>query len=340
MASNEELTFFDVENKLDKLETYKDPLKKLNEKINWEIFRNFLQKIFEISPKGPGGRPRFDFILMFKIIILQRYYNLSDDQIEYQINDRFSFMRFLGLTIKDTIPDAKTIWCFKETLKQQNAVEDLFNIFNSHLEEIGLFGNKGSIVDASFVDVPKQRNNREENKEIKEGKIPEEWQKDENKLRQKDTDARWTKKNNETHYGYKDHVKVDKESKLIESYTVTSANTHDSQELKNLVNDEDGQKDLYADSAYTGEEIENTLEEKKINNKIHEKGYRNNPLTDEQKEANKEKSKTRVRVEHVFGFIENSMHGSKIKTIGIDRAAMIIGLINLTYNMFRAIQIS
>jgi len=76
-----------------------------------------------------------------------------------------------------------------------------------------------------------------------------------------------------------------------------------------------------------------------MKNQIHEKGYKNNPLTEEQKQSNRIKSKTRVRVEHIFGFIENSMHGSFIRTIGIKRATTVVGLMNLTYNIFRAIQV-
>jgi IS5 family transposase len=197
--------------------------------------------------------------------------------------------------------------------------------------------NQGSILDASFVDVPRQRNSREENATIKTGGIPEDWQSEENapKIAQKDTDARWTKKNGESHFGYKDHVKVDEKSKIITEYTVTDASVHDSQETEPLVGEGDKGKPLYADSAYAGEPIAKALEKIGVENQIHQRAYRNKPLTDEQKQANREKSKVRVRIEHVFGFIENSLGGSFIRSIGTIRAAGIIGLMNLTYNMFR-----
>jgi IS5 family transposase len=276
---------------------------------------------------------------MFKILILQRYYNLSDDQIEYQILDRMSFMRFLDLTLSDKVPDSKTIWLFKETLTKANIVEKLFDKFHDELEKQGYIGNEGKIVDASFVEAPRQRNSREENKEIKEGNIPEDWQDNPHKLSQKDTDARWTKKNNETHYGYKDHLKTDNKSKLIDKYKVTDASVHDSQPLDDLLEEKDADQSFHADSAYTGEEQEKTIAKKKMQNCVNEKGYRNKPLTEQQKTNNKEKSKIRARVEHVFGFIENSMNGSYIRTIGIARATATIGLMNLTYNMFRYIQL-
>lgn len=327
--------FFDEDDRLKELSSLGDPLEKLNKAISWNIFRPSITKALKKEPKGPGGRPPYDYILMFKILILQRLYHVSDAQAEYQIKDRLSFMRFLGLTLCENVPDDKTIWYFREQLVRANIMDSLFKRFLKELEKKNIITREGSIVDATFVDVPKQRNSKEENDTIKEGKIPEEWNKREqkNKLAQKDVDARWTKKNDETHFGYKDHVKVDKDSKLIVDYTVTSANIHDSQELVNLI-DKRKDKSLYADSAYKGEEIEKCLGDK-IENNIIEKGYRNNPLTESQKEKNKEKSKIRVRVEHVFGFMTNSLRGISIRSIGKARAEFNIGLLNLTYNLCR-----
>jgi IS5 family transposase len=259
--------------------------------------------------------------------------------MEYQILDRMTFMRFLDLELSDKVPDSKTIWLFKETLTKANVVEKLFEKFHDELEKQGYIGNEGKIIDASFVEVPRQRNSREENKEIKEGKIPDDWQDKPHKLSQKDIDAKWTKKNNETFYGYKDHVKTDKKSKLIDKYKVTDASVHDSQPLDDLLEEKDADQPLHADSAYTGENQEKTIADKKMQNCVNEKGYRNKPLTEQQKAKNKEKSRVRARVEHVFGFIENSMHGSYIRTIGIVRATATIGLMNLTYNMYRSIQL-
>jgi transposase, IS5 family len=327
-------SFFDEDLKLNKLTKQGDPLERLKN-IKWEIFRSTLENVTLQEDNGQGGKPPYDRVLMFKIVILQRLYNLSDEQSEYQINDRLTFMRFLNLNLCDDVPDARTIWLFKEKLACAGVGEKLFNKFKSQLDEKSLIVNEGSIIDASFVEVPKQRNNKDENDDIKNGKIPEEWEKEKNanKLSQKDTDARWTKKNNVSYYGYKDHVKVDSKSKLITKYEVTDASVHDSQVLGNLLDKNDKGKTIHADSAYTGQE--ETIKQKKVINQINEKGYKNKPLTDEQKKLNKIKSKTRVRVEHVFGFIENSMKGSFIRSIGKVRAELNIGLMNLTYNIFR-----
>jgi len=330
---------FDEASRLDKLTKQGDSLVLLKEKIQWEQFRTILESVFIKEAKGPGGREPFDYIMMFKILILQRYYNLSDDQMEYKILDRMTFMRFLDLELSDKVPDSKTIWLFKETLTKAKVVEKLFEKFHDELEKQGYIGNEGKIIDASFVEVPRQRNSREENEELKEGKVPSDWQDNSHKLSQKDIDAKWTKKNDVNYYGYKDHVKTDKKSKLIDKFKVTDASVHDSQALEDLLEEKDADQSLHADSAYTGETQEKTIADKKLKNCVNEKGYRNNPLTEQQKAKNKEKSKIRARVEHVFGFIENSMGGSFIRTIGIARATTTIGLMNLTYNMFRVIQL-
>jgi len=326
--------FFDENDRLEELSRMGDPLEKLNKYIQWEIFRKILAKPFKKIAKGPGGRPPFDYVLMFKILILQKLYNMADDKTEYMIKDRLSFQRYLGLSLCDTVPDAKTIWNFREVLKETKVLDKIFNLFVEKMEEKGIITHSGSIVDATFVDAPRQRNTKDENREIKSGKIPEEWEKEENasKRRQKDTDARWATKNKEVHYGYKDHIKIDKKSKMITEHSTTSAEVHDSQELENLI-DEKKDKKIYGDSAYTGEEVQSCIPEG-IKNRIHEKGYRNHPLTKTQKRNNTEKSRIRARVEHVFGRM-NQFGGIMIRTIGIARAQMQIGLLNLTYNLTR-----
>jgi IS5 family transposase len=330
---------FDETFRLEKLSKQGDPLLLLKEKIDWEIFYPILETIFTKEDKGIGGRTPYDYLMMFKILILQRYYNLSDDQTEYQILDRLSFMRFLDLELSDKVPDSKTVWLFKETIAQSRMTEELFNTFEELLESKGYIGKEGKIVDASFVEVPRQRNSREENKQIKEGKVPEEWYANPHKLSQKDIDAEWTKKNGETFYGYKNHVKGDQKSKFIEKYKVTAASEHDSKPAPDIMEEKDADQGMYGDSAYVGPAIEAAILKNKMKNCIHEKGYKNKTLTEEQKECNKKKSSIRVRVEHIFGFIENSMHGSFIRCIGIVRAEATIGLMDLTYNLFRYIQL-
>jgi len=339
MKKNKQRGLFDEQFRLEKLASKGDPLIVINEMLDWELFRPLLKKVFKKQAKGPGGRPPYDYIMMFKILILQRLYNLSDEQMEYQINDRLSFMRFLGLNISDDIPDQNTIWLFRENLTQANAIEKLFKKYDRYLDEHGIIAYKGSIVDASFVEAPRQRNSKEENEQIKKGEVPDDWQDNPHKYCQKDTDARWTKKNGINHYGYKNHIKVDRKTKLIRAYKTTDASIHDSQVLGDLLNKDDAHHELYGDSAYSGDPVKQLLEHRSIRNRIHEKGYRGAPLSEKQKEKNRLKSKSRARVEHVFGFIKTSMKGSHSRAIGYKRNDGIVGLMNLTYNMCRFIQL-
>jgi len=163
---------FDYEYQLEKINEHRPPLQKLDKVIEWEMFRAPIEEALYVEPKGPGGRPVFDRVMMFKIVILQRYYNLSDEQTEFQIKDRLSFMQFLGLQIGDKVPDEKTIWLFKEDLKDQGLSESLFDLFTGELISHDIVAREGSIVDASFVDVPRQRNTREENAAIKKDAVP------------------------------------------------------------------------------------------------------------------------------------------------------------------------
>lgn len=335
------LGLFDDHFLMERLSKLGDPLEKLNDYIDWKIFISPMEKAFEVKPDmSRGGRPPFDRLMMFKALIIQGLYNLSDDQLEFQIVDRASFKRFLGLKKSDKVPDSKTFWVFRESLIERDVILDMFKTFNEILDKASVFANEGKMVDASFVEAPRQRNTREENKHIKQsGTAPDQWKSNPHKLRQKDIDARWTKKNFVTFYGYKNHIKADTKTKLIEDYIVTDASVHDSQVIEALLCEKDRGKPLYADSAYGGEEQQKVYKKKEVIDCVHEKGYRNKPLTEKQKANNREKSRTRARVEHVFGFVENSMNGSIVRTIGIIRANAKIGMMNLIYNINRCTQL-
>ena len=222
-------------------------------------------------------------------------------------------------------------------MKETGVDMELFSLFTDRMEQQGIITRSGSLVDASFVDVPRQRNTRRENEIIKEGNVPEEWltEGNENTLEQKDLDARWAKKNNEVHYGYKDHVKVDRDSKMVVCFSVSSANVYDNKYFYELLDELD--RAVWADSAYLGgglhEDILRDYPDVKLH--INEKGQKNKPLTDEQKSNNREKSRVRVRVEHVFGHMTNSMGGMFIRCIGISRAVREIAMKNLAYNLQR-----
>jgi IS5 family transposase len=324
-----------------KLSKLGNPLEKLDRFIDWRIFEQTVNESVESQKiKGKnGGRPPYDRLMLFKALIIQSLYNLSDEQLEYQILDRTSFKIFLGLKKSDRVPDSRTYWHFREQLISSGSIESLFTSFNAQLDRSGVFANEGKMVDASFVEAPLQRNTREENKQIKEGELPSGWENRHHKLAQKDTDASWTKKNNVSFYGYKNHVKADTKTKLIRKYAVTDASVHDSQVLGELLDATDQGQEFYADSAYTGKGAEEIYANCQVVDRANEKGYKNRPLTETQKKSNREKSKVRARVEHIFGFAENSMNGSYIRTIGMARAAAKIGMMNIVYNICRCVQL-
>lgn len=329
-------TLFDEQDTVETLSKLGNPLEKLSSVIDFEMFRERLEsKLLNHNKKNNAGAKPFDVVMMFKIMILQRYYNLGDHQIEYQIEDRLSFKKFLGLESGDKVPDEKTVWAFRERLTNAGLIEELFDFFLSFLDEKGLIANEGQMVDASFVPAPRQRNTREENEEIKNGEGHQLWNDNPAKKRHKDVDARWTKKGDERYYGYKNSTKTDSKSKLIKKYIATDAAKHDSQMLDDLLDKDDANQPLYGDGAYSGSKQKKIIEHYKMQDMTCEKGFRNKPLTDTQKQNNRKKSKVRVRVEHVYGFMEQSMNGLLVRTVGLTRAAAVIGLINLTYNMFR-----
>jgi transposase, IS5 family len=321
----------------EKIAALKVGINKLDDYIDWENFRAELEDILGYSKRDSkkGGRPPFDPVLMLKVLLIQKFYDLSDAATEQQIQDRFSFMSFLGLRPGDTVPDKNTIWDFKQALEKNgcNGTERLFKHFQEQLNKEGLISKEGSIVDASFVDAPRQRNSRDQNNEIKSGKRPEGFEKDTNKGRQKDCDARWSKKNQEVHYGYKNHVKIDAKSKLIVKGMTTAGNVHDSQVFKDLVDKEDNA--VFADSAYQSEEIEKyVLETCDSEEFIMLKGKRGKPLSEEEKATNKLRSRIRARVEHVFGRMKQ-LGMDYVRSIGLPRAIQHNTLCNLLYNLDR-----
>lgn len=327
-------TLFDAENSARKLSEIGNPLEKLDSVIDFEMFRSRLEaSMVNHGTKSKAGAKQYDVVMMFKVMVLRQYYNLSYEQTEYQIIDRSSFKQFLGLASGDKVPDANTIRNFFEGLKEKGLGERLFQDFVDDLLEKGFIFNEGQIVDASFVLAPRQHNTREENKKIKAGEGGELWNDKPNKKRQKDIDARWTQKGGEDFFGYKVSAKVDGKSKFLKKIAVTAASPHDSKMFPDLMDESDRGQAAFGDSAYVGQE--ETLQKYGLKDEICEKGYRGKPLTDEQREENRKKSSIRSRVEHVFGFMEGAMHGLTVRTIGIARAATSIFLKCLTYNMFR-----
>ena len=343
-----------------RLERMNDPLGRLDAIMNWEPYVRIIDKLRpDKTRNGNGGRPPIKSTILFKGLLIGEIYNLSDTQLEYQITDRASFSRFCGLDLGGASPDANSYWLLREKLKETGAYEELFETLKEELAKAGLEYSKCAIVDATFVDAPRNRNIRKADHEALkahdknpespipfaldkeqifdlESCLPEDERTMSHILRQTDTDARWAKKGEEVHNGYKDHIVVDAESKLIIAHEVTAANVHDSQKLSDVV--PDGTEKVYDDAGYVGEEVDRKLREKcpKVEHFTSAKAQKNKPLTKGQKEYNRQMvARVRARVEHVFGRMTYCMGGLTVRTIGIARAKCQIALRDFAYNIMR-----
>jgi IS5 family transposase len=348
--------FFDVEDRLKQLSAKGDALERLSAVVDFELFRADLEHAVVRADRSRGGRPAFDHVLMFKTLVLQSSHNLSDERTEYLIRDRLSFMRFLGLGLADTVPDANTIWGFREALTRARiagrpAIEVLFERFDAALSTAGFLAMSGQIIDASIVAAPKQRNTDGEKRDIKEGRIPPAWADKPAKLRQKDRDARWTvkytkaKANEESGprvdlavpaFGYKNHLGIDRRHRLIRRWRVTDAARHDGALLPELIDTTNTASDVWADTAYRSQANEKFLAGRLLRSQIHRRKPKGKPMPRRTARANARKSAVRAAVEHVFARQKGPM-GLFIRTIGVARARTKIGLANLVYNMQRMV---
>lgn len=343
-----------------RLDKMNDPLARLDAIMDWARFVAIIDEMRPDKTKdGNGGRPPISSEILFKGLLIAEIYNISDEQLEYQITDRASFSRFCGLEFGGKSPDSTSFRLIREKLKETGKYEDLFNTLMEALSTVGLEYSKCAIVDATFVDAPRNRTlNKAQREALKEhdknpeSELPFEIDKEQiysleshlsetdrtmsHKLRQTDTDARWAKKGEEVHFGYKDHVVVDAATKLIIAHEVTAANVPDVQELVEVVPEET--EIVYDDAGYVGEKIDLKLKAKcpDVEHFTSKKAQKNKPLTKEQKEYNRQiVSHVRARVEHVFGRMTYCMGGLTVRTIGMARAKCQITLRNFAYNIMR-----
>lgn len=347
-----QLGLFDLDERLRRLSDIGDQLEAFAAVVEFEMFRPELVAALNYSDGAKGGRPPFDPVLMFKILVIQAQNNLSDERAEFLINDRLSFMRFLGLGLTDKVPDAKTIWSFRERLTKADAVEALFARFDRAIREAGYIPMSGQIVDASLVSAPKQRNTDGEKKDVKEGRIPEDWKANPAKLRQKDRDARWTLVFGKARlredgtrqadiaipvFGYKSHASIDRRHGFIRKWDVTDASRHDGRMLRRgLLDKTNTGTAVWADSAYRSQANEAFMERHGFRSQVHHRKPRGRPMAAHIRRGNAGRSSVRAAIEHVFAHQKGPMDLC-IRTIGIVRAKAKIGLANLTYNIRRLV---
>jgi transposase, IS5 family len=349
---------FDVEERLKRLSDLGDQLEAFARAVDYEQFRPTLDAALAYADGAKGGRPPLDPVMMFKVLVIQAANGLSDERAEYLINDTLSFMRFLGLSLGDRVPDARTIWLFRErltraTLDGKPAIEALFARFDATLRAAGYIAMSGQIVDATLVAAPRPRNTDEEKTEIKEGRIPAEWQARPAKLRHKDRDARWTVKFTKAKpaadgttpatdlaipvFGYQHHVSIDRGLGFIRTWAATDAAAYEGRLLREgLLDKTNTAGAVWADTAYRSKTNERFMAENGFVSRVHRKKPAGRPMPVRTARANGAKSKVRAGIEHVFAEQKSRM-GLFIRTVGLARARTKIGLANLVYNVKRLV---
>jgi len=343
---------FGLSDHLKRLSANGDPLEELGRIVDFEALRPLLDAALSYSDGKKGGRPPYDAVAMFKVLILAAQNNVADARMEYLIRDRLSWLRFLGFDLGAPTPDANTIRMFRERLTEAKAMTTLFDAFDQQLRKSGYIAMGGQIVDATLVAAPKQRNTKEEKDAIKAGKTAAEvWPDRPAKAAQKDVDARWTIKFSKARlaadgkpqtdiaipsFGYKNHIAIDRRFGFIRKTVVTHGARHDGSQLRHVVTKDNTASDVWADTAYRSKDNEKWLKSQSRVSRIHRKKPKGKPKSEALRAANRTKSKIRATVEHVFAQ-EKAHMGLFIRTIGIKRAEAKIMLVNLAYNMRRLI---
>ena len=346
-------SLFSLNDHLEALSQHGDPLEVLERTVDFEYFRSWLIEGLGYGDGSKGGRPPFDPVAMFKILILQAQHNLSDALTEFMIRDRLSWMRFLGFSLGDRTPDENTIRHFRNRMTESGTLKRVMKAFDWQLHKKGYIPMSGQIVDASLVPAPKQRNSDGEREAIKAGKSADEiWPDEPAKAAQKDTDARWTLKiGGKVRYrpdgtplpmiaipvfGYKSHISIDRRYGFIRAAAVTSASHPDGRMLRQVIDRGNTGSEVWADSAYRSQSNEAWLGDRMLTSRIHRRKPKGKSMPIATARANAAKSAIRAKVEHVFAHQKNRF-GLFIRTIGIARAEAKLTLANLAYNFDRLV---
>lgn len=322
---------FAAEHRKEKIDRLGDPLADIETHIDFAALAAEVDRVAPRPVSLQGGRPPFPTETMVRILVLKRLYNLSDEQMEYQLLDRMSYQRFCGLSDSASIPDRTTIWTFENRIGEAGA-EAIFAGVERQLLKAGYIARGGQIVDATLIPAPKQHFTKDDKEQLQQDAMPADWSPA--KRRQKDLDATWTKKHGKSHDGYKLSIGVDACHTFIRKIKTDTASVHDSQHFDAVLDPANTSKAMYGDKGYASTEREAKLKAEGYRNHIQRKGHRNKPLSERQKQRNRRIAKTRARVEHVFGAI-TQMGGKLIRTIGQARANFAMTMMAACYNLKR-----
>lgn len=298
-----------------------DRLQWINQGINWERFRPIIANLF-YDNKTSGGRPHTDEVVFVKCMVLQAWYGLSDEELEFQIADRISFRNFIGTD--RVIPDFTTIWKIRERCIVAGIEEKIWSEVQKQLVEKGLCIKKGVMQDATIIkaDLGKKRymNEKKAEKNNKKIKYTEQQEK------HIDRDASFTAKAGNIFFGYKLHTKVDVKNNLIREFEVTTASVHDS----NIDLTKEGDQKIYRDRGYTGK----ILKTKNVKDMTMKKKKQNKPWTKTDIKTNRKIAGIRAAVERPYHVIKNIFNGQKIFVKNIKRVKIKLMFNCIGYNYY------
>ena len=317
-----------------KLNKLGDTLRVMEQHVDFTALSDEVDRAAPRPSRELGGRTPFPTELMVRVLLIQQLFNLSDEQMEFQLLDRLSFQRFVGLRSSSQIPDRTTIWTFKERLIKAGASESIFDAVNVQLSRHGYIARGGQMVDASIVQAPKQSMSKEEKALVGEGATPITWSPA--KRRQKDTDARWTKKHGKSYFGYKLSANADNRYKLVRKIVVSTASEHDTLHFEGVLDPANTNRDILADKGYVDGEREARLTKQGWRMHIQRKGSKGKPISETQKRRNTRIAKTRARVEHVFAGLAQ-LGGKSLRSIGLARATLQLNWKVAAYNLRRLV---
>lgn len=325
-------SLFAAEEREAKLDSLGDVLRVMEQHVDFKALAAEMDRVAPRPGRERGGRPPFPTELMVRAWILQNLYGLSDEQMEYQVLDRLSFQRFLGLRRSSQVPDRTTFWTFRERLTVAKAGDALFEAVHRQLAQHGYIARGGQMVDASLVPVPRQHVTEEERQLIKKRAMPVGWKPAQR--RQKDTEATWTQKHGKSYFGYKVSVSADRRYKLIRKVKVSTASENDTLHLEDVLDHANTGRDLYGDKGYVDGEREQRLKAQGWRVHIQRKAQKGKPLSACQTRRNTRIARIRARVEHVFAALEQ-MGGKLLRGIGLDRATFQLTGKAAVYNLRR-----
>jgi len=290
-------------------------LDKLDRLVDWKPFEERLNRIYS----SPSGRPSHPVLLLFRGLLLQTWYNLSDYALEEALDDRLSFRRFVGLSVSQKAPDHSVFSRFRDQLIQHGIHGQLFNELARQLESRGLILKKGTLVDATVIEAAPKKPSQ--NEDGSAGKSPI------------DPEADWTKKSGKYLFGYKAHVGVDQESELIRRIVMTPAHVHDGEMFGQVIGGDEIW--AFADKAYDSVKNHKILEEKNVENGILMKGTRRRRLSGVEKMCNRILTKMRCPVERVFGTLKRSYRYSRARYLGLRKNSLQLIMMSMAYNLRR-----